>query len=144
MNKLLAITVVEPVGGHGGMDYYDFSLCRELSANGCSVILLTCDKTNSNDPSFIIWTVYRHIFGTDSAWRRGLRFLWGSLNGLIRVRLRNIRISHFHFFHIGFLEFFNVLLSRILGIKVVVTTHDVESFKSGRSSNFLISRSYCA
>jgi len=31
--------VIEPVGGHGGMDYYDFGLCEGLTKAGVSVAL---------------------------------------------------------------------------------------------------------
>lgn len=138
----LTCAMVEPVGGHGGMDYYDFSLCESLALHGIEPILLTCDKTDSVHVTFEVWKVYQRIFGGDALWRRGLRFLRGSSCGMTRARMRTARIAHFHFFHVGPLELFNALLARLLGMKVVATAHDVESFKPGRSSNFLIKRTY--
>lgn len=134
--------IVEPVGGHGGMDYYDFSLGRALLQTGVAPKLLTCDKTDDSNAGFPVHKVYKHIFGIDPAWKRGLRFLWGSVSGFIRTRMDGARIAHFHFFHIGPLEFFNVVLARLLGMKVVVTAHDVESFESGASSQMLVNSTY--
>ena len=35
----LKVTMIEPVGGHGGMDYYDFGLCGGLVNAGVDVVL---------------------------------------------------------------------------------------------------------
>jgi glycosyltransferase involved in cell wall biosynthesis len=43
------------------------------------------------------------------------------------------RLAHFHFFHVGPLELFNVALARSLGMRVVITAHDVEAFQEGIS-----------
>jgi D-inositol-3-phosphate glycosyltransferase len=128
------VAVIEPVGGHGGMNFYDVSLCRSIVKAGGRVTLFTCDKTvvNGNE-GFPINLTYRGIFGQDKAWLRGLRFLWGSLLTLLSSRLRGFQVAHFHFFHVGLLELFNVLLARLLGLRVVITAHDVEAFKEGLS-----------
>lgn len=130
------------MGGHGGMDYYDFSLCESLVNHQITPLLLTCDKTAGAGISFDIWRVYINIFGADSSWRRGLRFVWGSLKGLTRARTRGTDLAHFHFFHIGPLEYFNVALARLLLMKVVITAHDVESFKPGKASQILSKLTY--
>lgn len=132
------MVICEPVGGHGGMDYYDLSLGKALSQAGVSPLLLTCDKTDEADAGFTVRKVYKRIFGADPAWKRGLRFLQGSLEGFIRARLEGARIAHFHFFHVGALELFNVLLARVLGMRVVITAHDVEAFKPGLSSRKMV------
>lgn len=40
------------------------------------------------------------------------------------------KIVHFHFFNVGPLETFNVLISRLTFRKIVITAHDVEAFVS--------------
>ena len=40
-NKEIKIAIIEPVGGHGGMDYYDYGLGLGLTKNNCSVRLYT-------------------------------------------------------------------------------------------------------
>ncbi len=128
-NGKLDAAVVEPVGGHGGMDYYDSGLCEGLAKAGASVTLYTCDETSiERGASYRMERPYRGIFGGDPAWRRGLRYVLGSVRALAAARLKRQRIAHFHFFHVGPLEFFNVLLAKLLGLKVVITAHDVQSF----------------
>jgi len=128
------VAVIEPVGGHGGMNYYDFSLCSSIVKAGGKVTLYTCDKTVVNGvEGFPINLPYRGIFGQEMPWVRGLRFLWGSLRALLGARLRGFQVAHFHFFHVGPLELFNVLLARLFGLRVVITAHDVEAFKQGLS-----------
>lgn len=130
----LRVAVVEPVGGHGGMNFYDFSLCRSIVRAGAGATLYTCDETVvSGTEGFPVERSYRRIYGQDKAWLRGLRFVRGSLRALSGARLSGHRLAHFHFFHVGPLEFFNVLLARLLGMRVVITAHDVEAFKEGLS-----------
>lgn len=140
--KNLKAVVVEPVGGHGGMDYYDFGLCGGLAGAGVDVTLHTSDETSWRSEAFGIETSYRGVFGSDPAWRRGLRHLGGTIRALLGARLGGTRISHFHFFHVGPLELFGVLLARSLGIKVVVTAHDVRPFVERLSVPWMASRAY--
>jgi D-inositol-3-phosphate glycosyltransferase len=131
---IVHVAVIEPVGGHGGMNFYDFSLCQAIVRAGAKVTLYTCDKTVVvGDPGFPVKLAYRRIYGQGQAWLRGLRFVWGSLQALPGARLGGHRLAHFHFFHVGPLELFNVLLARLLGMRVVITAHDVEAFKEGIS-----------
>ncbi len=134
MADVLKVAMVEPVGGHGGCTYYDFSLCRSLSMDSVVPTLYTCDKTDvTGREGFKIDRSYVRIYGADSALLRGLRFVRGSLKALIGARLGGARVAHFHFFHVGPLEFFNVMLARLLLMRVVITAHDVEAFKEGLS-----------
>jgi glycosyltransferase involved in cell wall biosynthesis len=127
----LRIAVIEPVGGHGGMDYYDFGLCSGLAAVGADVVLHTCEETSSPaGANFSVRQTYRGVFGKAPAWRRGLRFLFGSVRAVLIALLEGRTIVHLHFFHVGMLELFNVVLARLAGRKVVITAHDVESFVS--------------
>jgi glycosyltransferase involved in cell wall biosynthesis len=138
------ISVIEPVGGHGGMNYYDIGLCGGAQQAGAKVTLYTCDKNPpaAEPGSFKVLPVFRRIYGTDPAWRRGLRYVRGLLSALVGGRLSGATVVHFHFFHVGGLEFLSVLLSRLLAYKVVVTAHDVEAFKEGLSVQWLVTRTY--
>ena len=130
-----AVAIIEPVGGHGGMNYYDFGLCRGLVDAGVTPTLYTCDETNvPPGMPFMIAVVYRRIFGRDPIWRRGLRYLSGSLRALVGARIAGNRLAHFHIFQVGTLELFNVLLAKLLLIRVVITAHDVEAFRGEWSS----------
>lgn len=128
-NSKVKVSIIEPVGGHSGMDYYDFGLCAGLVHAGIEPTLYTCNETKI-DPrySFSVIHAYKNIFGTGSKWMRVIRYLASTLNVLLRSRLNHTRICHFHFFQTSFLECFNTVLAKIFGMRIVVTAHDVESF----------------
>lgn len=128
---VVSVSMIEPVGGHGGMDYYDFGLCGGLAAAGVDVVLHTCDETVIPDRAeFVVRHTYHGIFGKTSAWGRGLRFVLGSFRAVISSVLEERKVIHLHLFHVGALPFMNVLLARLMGRKLVITAHDVESFVS--------------
>lgn len=137
------VGLIEPVGGHSGMDYYDFGLAAGLAAAGWGVTLYTCDETVAPaQRDYAVHTFYERIYGDDPAWRRGLRYLRGTLRTLFEMRRNGARIAHFHFFHVGYLEFINVVLARLLGRRVVITAHDVDSFVAGLTVKGLTARTY--
>jgi len=139
----MGVAVIEPVGGHGGMDYYDFGLCEGLSEVGLRVALYTCDETPRNTATgYEVLLPYRKIYGDDPAWRRGGRYVRGSIRALWSAKLRRARIAHFHFFHVGPLELFNVLGAKLLGFRVVVTAHDVQSFVERLSVPWMVEKAY--
>jgi D-inositol-3-phosphate glycosyltransferase len=124
----LKVAMIEPVGGHGGMDYYDFGLCGGLAAAGVDVVLHTCDETPIPvNAGFAVRLTYSNIFGKAAAWQRGLRFVSGSVRAVVSAVLERRQVIHLHFFHVGVLALMNVLLARLAWRKVVVTAHDVES-----------------
>ena len=132
INNGLRIAIIEPVGGHGGMDYYDFGLCRGLASVGIDVALYTCDETAiSSDINFKVRWNYVGIYGNISAWRRGLRYLYGTVLAIITACMEGRRICHFHFFHVGLLQAFNIGFARLMGRRIVITAHDVESLIDG-------------
>ncbi len=126
------------------MDYYDFGLCKGLSRAGVNVTLYTCDETAWRSEIFSVKAPYRGIFGTTPAWLRGLRHLRGTVRALLDARLGGTRIAHFHFFHVGPLELFGVLLARALGMRVVATAHDVQSFVERLSVPWMVRSAYRA
>ena len=44
--EIMKIALVEHVGGHGGMDYYDYGLAYGLGSNNISVSYHTSNETN--------------------------------------------------------------------------------------------------
>ena len=130
-----SVAIIEPVGGHGGMNYYDFGLCRGLVAAGVTPTLYTCDATEVVPGlPFEVKAEYRGVFGRDPSWQRGLRYLRGSLRALIGARIAGNRLAHFHVFQVSVLELFNVVLAKLLLMRVVITAHDVEAFRGEWSS----------
>ncbi len=139
----LKVAMIEPVGGHGGMDYYDFALCEALAEAGVDVTLHTCDETpNQPSPPYKVSFPYKGIYGAEPSWKRGIRYIRGSLSALVSARVDGARIVHFHFFHVGPLELFNVLFARILRLRVVATAHDVQSFVERLSVPWMVKAVY--
>jgi len=136
-------SVIEPVGGHGGMNPYDFNLCRGLSSNGVDTALFTSDETIAPvTHEFIFRPVYRGIFGKVPNWRKAIRYAIGSITALVSSTLTGRRVCHFHFFGVRPTEFMNVVISRLLFRKVVITAHDVECFVTGHDTPGLPRRTY--
>lgn len=139
----LNVAMIEPVGGHGGMDYYDCGLCGGLVEAGVNVVLHTCNETHISDSAgFAVRHTYSNIFGKAAAWRRGLRFVSGSVWAVFSAVREKRRIVHLHFFHVSALALMNVLLARLSGRKVVITAHDVESFVSSLEVPFMSRLAY--
>lgn len=139
----MRIAVVEPVGGHSGMDYYDFGLCKGLTQANIEVTLYTCDETIlPSHPTFTIKKTFRKIYGADPAWKRGLRYVRGILSTLMDAKRNKTKLVHYHYFHIGLLEFFNVFCSKLFRFKVVLTMHDVEPFVAKLTNPFLTTYVY--
>ncbi len=139
----IKVIMIEPVGGHGGMDYYDFGLCGGLVYAGVDVVLHTCNETTKlNDSGFEVKHTYYNIFGKEAKWWRGVHFVSASAQALFSALREGRNIVHLHFFHVGTLELINVLLARILMRKVIVTAHDVESFVSSLEVPFMSRMAY--
>ena len=137
------IAVIEPVGGHGGMDYYDFGLCRGLVYAGCEPILYTCDETDQTAlQAFPIRTYFKGIYGKSPVAIRGVRFFVGATRVFYDIMRLRIPIVHLHFFHVGLIQLCLVAVCRILGRTVVITVHDVEPFATKRQKPALARRTY--
>jgi len=122
------ISVLEHIGGHGGMFYYDFMLCQALKDLGMDVTLFTCDETEEDHRfNFRLIKVYRGIFAGRSRILQGLRFCKGSLKAALMSKIMGTRLFHLHFFQHPPLELFNAVLLKLLGFKIIVTVHDVEN-----------------
>lgn len=141
--KAVRVVVVEPVGGHGGMDFWDHSLCDALAEANWLPLLLTSQALPDPARNYLAWEIYKGVFGPQPKWRRGLRHVGATVKGLWRARRLGARIAHFHFFHVGALQYFGVLVARMLGLRIVVSAHDVGSFRAGESQGIL-SRLYKA
>lgn len=123
----LKVAVIEPVGGHGGMDFYGLGLCKGLKDSGINPTLYTCEKTEvPTGCSFPIIHAYKGVFGSAPRCLRGAKYIKSTFSALLHARSQNNTICHFHIFQSGFLECFQVLLAKIMKFHVVITAHDIE------------------
>lgn len=134
----MKVCVIEPVGAHGGMDYYDVGLCDGLSENGVDVVLHTCERAIFvKEVDFEVRPTYAGIYNSGLPVKRGLMFLKATIVALISAVIERRRIVHFHLFNVGLLVSFGIFLSKLLRRKTVITAHDVEPFASTFKLPFL-------
>ena len=134
LNGNLKAAIIEPVGGHGGMNYYDFGLIDGLIKNGVNSFLYTCDSTTPPyDKKNRTFCFFRGIYGSAPKTIRFFRFFRGLICSLRHAKLMGASLVHYHFFHYSISEIISIICARVFGIRVVITAHDVESFISGSS-----------
>lgn len=130
--------MIEPIGGHGGMEIYDFGLCRAMARNGIEVTLYTCIETTLDKQmefEFSVKKVFQGIYGQTNVAQRGIRYLLGLLYATLDAKRKGVQIVHFHIFHHSLIEYLTLLVCKLLAFRVVVTVHDAESFDSREMGN---------
>ncbi len=134
----MKIALIEPVGGHGGMNYYDYGLAKGLVTAGCEVNWYTCNSTTElSGNSIYIYKFFLNIYSKKIPTPvRGLLYFFGLLLSLVHAKFCSCKLVHLHFFHYTKLEWLTVKLVRIFGFKYVVTVHDVQSFIGGDENKY--------
>lgn len=127
------VSIVDPVGGHGGMDYYDYGLAQGLGSNNLDVCYYTCDKTHIRFYKNVQTnTVFANVWE-----KKGVFKLFVFLNAYIKAfkssKENNSELLHFQFFGLGKINLLVLVLAYFFEQKKVVTLHDIESFHKGRS-----------
>ena len=92
----MKIAIIEPIGGHGGMNYYDFSLAGGLVNSGGDVTVYTCDKTEVVEGlSFKVKRYFKRIWGDEPRVLRGSRYFFCLLKTLYIMNSdKNIKTKH--------------------------------------------------
>jgi D-inositol-3-phosphate glycosyltransferase len=129
----MKVSIVDPVGGHGGMDYYDYGLAQGLGGNNLDVNYYTCDKTNVR---FYKNVQTNTVFG--NLWeKKGVFKLFAFLNAYLKAfksaKRNKSEVLHFQFFSLGNLNLIVLSLAYWFKQKKIVTLHDIESFHKGNS-----------
>ena len=132
----MRVSIVDPVGGHGGMDYYDYGLAQGLGGNNLNVNYYTCNKTNVR---FYDNVQTNATFG--NVWEnKGLFKLLAFLSGYVKAfknaKRAKSEVLHFQFFGLGKINLIVLAIASLFKQKKVVTLHDIESFHKG-SSKFI-------
>ncbi|MGE3551124.1 MAG: glycosyltransferase family 4 protein [Geobacter sp.] len=128
------IALIEPVGGHGGMHYYDFGLLEGLRSAGVSTTLYTSDETEIPSSHLdCTHLFFNSIYGASPKLIRLMHFVVGLLRSLVHARVNGANLAHYHLFHYTLLELMEIVITRLLGMQLMLTVHDVESFISGSS-----------
>lgn len=115
--------LIDPVGAKAGMDQYDMTLAKGLSANGMHGILLSnfnsCDDGTDCDPTF-------HNLG-----KRGIRSATSTLSGYLRAlhraKVKKAKWIVVHIFTAGPADAVLLTLARLMGFRICGIVHDIES-----------------
>jgi len=124
----MTISIIEPVGGHGAMDYYDYGLAQGLAENGVNVLLYTSDETTvrtyKNVQSKLI---FKGLWASPFLKKTWL-YMKGHGVAYADSRKNKVKIVHLHFFYFRGIDLVILLMAKFYGLKSVVTVHDVNSF----------------
>ena len=126
----IRVSMIEPVGGHGGNEFYDFGLCEAIGKY-CDVKFYTCGETHLHEIYGLktdTYKFYKNVYGSANAAIRGVRYAVGALKTAIHSKLNRAKIAHIHVYHFSWRELIVAALCKMLFIRVVATIHDVESF----------------
>ena len=125
------VAIIEPVGGHAGMNNYDIELARGLYQAGVHSRLYTCDETvEVSEPGITILKPFKGLYGAGLKPLRGLRFLIGLFVAAFDARPHKVRVVHLHYFQYGVRELACCIVLKILGMKIVATAHDINPLSS--------------
>lgn len=122
------VGIIEPVGGHGGMDYYDYGLAMGLGSNNTLVRYYTCDQTQireyKNTETIICFrNMWKRSFVIKSA-----KYLYGHLFAIRDLRKHSFKIVHLHFFTFRSIDLIILWMAKFYKLKIVATIHDIDSF----------------
>ncbi len=125
------MAIIEPVGGHAGMNNYDIELSRGLYQAGVHSRLYTCDETvEVSEPGITILKPFKGLYGDGLKPLRGLRFLFGLFAAAYDARRHKVRVAHLHYFQYGVRELACCIALKVLGMKIVATAHDINPLSS--------------
>ena len=134
------IAIIDPLGAHGrSHHFYLFGQAKGLINCGVDVCLYTNKETkNPKINGLKFFTFYGNLFSSSFKTISGIKYILGSIFSVFHARISGYKIFHFHVFYTNFFMFFNVLFSKLLFGKVVLTIHDVSSFVGDKESSTII------
>ncbi|MET7253233.1 glycosyltransferase [Dyadobacter fermentans] len=122
------VALIEPVGGHGGMDYYDYGLAYGLGSHGVKTLYYTCDVTKKRNFENV-----ETFFSFTRLWSRNVlskasEYIKGHAVAFRDAKSKGARIAHLHFFTFRGIDLIVLSIGKLLGFKCIGTIHDVNSF----------------
>jgi len=119
----MKIALIDPIGKKMGMNHYDDGLMGALAAKGFTTFILSNYKSRYEN-------IHSKIFFNNIDKIR-LQSMWGTFYGLIKSvfysRKQKMDWIIFHVFRGGLFDAFILLLSKIMGLKIFLIVHDIET-----------------
>lgn len=129
MSEKLSVALIEPVGGHGGMDLYDYGLATALAKLKVKVHYFTCEETELRSiPGVESQHIFTKVWSTKNKFLRLFHFLRAYLRAIRLAKKASCSIAHLQFFELSTLNLLVLFCFRLRRMKVVLTLHDIESF----------------
>lgn len=126
--KDFSIGLIEPIGGHGGMDYYDYGLAMGLAANDVKVVFYTCSETKERKYENVSTFIYFKKMWNRNFFIKVFKYLIGHYAAILDLKKRNVKIIHLHFFSFRSIDLLVLWYARLNGFKRIITIHDINSF----------------
>ncbi|KAA6342045.1 GDP-mannose:glycolipid 4-beta-D-mannosyltransferase [termite gut metagenome] len=134
----MKIALIEPIGGHGGMDYYDYGLAYGLGCNDLDVLFYTCDKTYIRCfRSVDTILMFKKIWDTNIIIKT-FQYLKGHFMSFKDAKKKKVRLIHLHFFTFRFIDYLILIIAKKMNFIIIVTVHDINSFN--KKANLSIER----
>jgi glycosyltransferase involved in cell wall biosynthesis len=129
----MKIALIEPVGGHGGMDYYDYGLAQGLGNNNIDVYYFSTSKTKERNYKNVTTLLYfSNVWENKNKIVRLFYLLMGYYKSFKKAKQLKIRIVHLQFFDLGIVNFLVLILSLFFDFTKILTLHDISSFKKDK------------
>jgi len=127
MNK--SVVIIEPIGGSGGMNFQNHKLCQSIGKRGWSVSLYSSKTYMHRNENYEAKDFFNNVFGSAPALLRGIKYTYAVLLSSFLIFFKKIPIVHLHLFRVGLKEVILVLIMNIMKKNLVLTAHDVGSFR---------------
>ncbi|MDR3410853.1 MAG: glycosyltransferase family 4 protein [Formivibrio sp.] len=125
----MAVAIVDPLGKHGGLHYYVEALANALANQGVRVLVYVTELTGvSGQEKYEPVVSFGQLYGPESALVRGWRFARGIVKAMLSARLNRAQMVNLHIFNFDARDAASVWLARLLGMKTLLTIHDVERY----------------
>jgi glycosyltransferase involved in cell wall biosynthesis len=127
--------MIDSVGAHRGMHYYNFAYVSALNKAGANTFYISTDETTHHPlrpPNVPTRTGFSHIYGKSPKWWRGLWYVLSLFRIARFVRRERPDVVHFHFFQIPRLDYIFLKWLNRTGIVTIATVHDVLPFHLGK------------
>ncbi len=128
MNK--SVVIIDPVGAKAGMDFYDLLLLRALSDRGFKTFLLS--NISVDDSRVTVKNIFKNanITGLPSA----VRIFIGTIRSFFFLKKQKTKWIILHIFRGDFIELSLSFIAKLIGFKVLLIIHDIESLDTKKSS----------
>ena len=121
----MKVAIIDKVGSKAGIDHYDNSLLTGLMAAGDDCYLYSNFDCTVNGVS---GHKYFHNVGVGKV-KSIFNLFIGFFRSILHARFSKVKWVIFHIFTPDIFDFVALLVSRILGFKIIAIVHDIESLE---------------